>query len=359
MMERYQDDYFKQSAVCTDFRDIVKAHRETQAHVKTEARSLKVLTSDDLDVVTTVPDYLIEDTDRRSGLYLQADEQIVPLRDFAINSLDNLCGVKGAFLGWLPRKEHAEMLNTYAIPFIPKNRKFSLFMEDEKCSGVLGAESFSEIPAQSVFEAVDDYLMDNLPEATYAGGSFSHLYVEEKWNLAAYADDFSAYTDGIKVTPEISISTSDCGASSVTLRPYLVGSVVMPMDPLRVPHKGRHGLEDVKEALNQVYALIEKGCSSITHLKSIVIRYPETTILRVMKSCKIPKEAGLKVAEEFEIMYGGAECTAFDIYQAVCQTLMMIPADATMEQRFRFFDDVARVAGINWKKHDLPGKYSW
>ena len=60
MMERYQDDYFKQSAVCTDFRDIVKAHRETQAHVKTEARALKVLTSDDLDVVTTVPDYLIE-----------------------------------------------------------------------------------------------------------------------------------------------------------------------------------------------------------------------------------------------------------------------------------------------------------
>lgn len=336
----------------------VAEHRQSQRFVDVMADELKVMTSEQMEVAIDVPEYLVTDTDTYgSKLYLDAYGEILPLRNFAINSLDNMLGVKGDFVGWMPAKAHAEMLNEYAIRYAPK-KALSLFVEDEKVSAVVGKNSFAEIPAWDVLNAVTDYLSSEFPKANYVRGSFSHEYVEEIWRLDHYADLFRSFLPDMKLNPRFSISTSDCGSSAVTIRPSLEGDVIMPANPLRVQHRGKNGMENVKEALNKVYSLIEKGCNSLKKLSEIRIEYPDTTILRVMKANKIPKVEGIKVAAAFSENRGSV-VTALDIYQAVCETLMYVPANASLEKKFRAQDDVARVAGINWAQYDLPGKFSW
>lgn len=360
-MERFIDNYFAAHKSRENFAEELAEHRETQRFVYLKANDLVVMTSDCLEVQEKVHSHLIKDTDENgSGLYLKAKGEILPLRSFALYSLDNMLGVKGQFLTWMSVKDHAAMLNEYAIPNVPKSKKLALFVEDEKVSAVLGVPSFSEIPAVDVHRTVAEYIAEEFPSAEYGGGSFSHEYVEEVWNLSYYAESFDAVLEGRRMEPSFSICTSDCGASSVTIRPFLKeGPIMMPADPLRIQHRGKNGIEEVREALQKVYAVIEKGCATVQELSETVIFHPITTLKRVMKANKIPKLAGLNAIERFETMNGDAACSALDIYQCVCETLMYVPADATMEQKFRYTDDVARVAGVNWKKFDLPGEYNW
>ena len=52
---------------------------------------------------------------------------------------------------------------------------------------------------------------------------------------------------------------------------------------------------------------------------NIEIRYPVTTLMRVLKRIKAPKKASYEAMDYFMAIHGDAPCTAYEIGRASCR----------------------------------------
>ena len=341
------------------FYEELAIHHSTQRTLESEGSGFSVVP---VDAVTALSGVLLDDTRMNSRLCLKVGEEYIPLRACAVNSLNTICGVKGGFLARLTPAEHADLLNDFAIRKFSSKKKVRLFEQDGKVTGVLGGTTYKEIPAIRIFEETKDFMDSYFPRYHFRAGYFSHAIILFGFDLSEHADEFGAVLEGIRLKPVFWLQTSDCGLSSVTIRPYLKdGNADFPVNPLRILHKGKttdDALDEVREALNQCYSLIDKGLNEVRVLADIRIDHPHTTLLRVMKACKINQAAALTVAEIYRDSWG-MSCTALDLFRCICETQMYLPPDQSIEQRFRTSDDIARTAAVNWKKYDLPGDFTW
>lgn len=93
-----------------------------------------------------------------------------------------------------------------------------------------------------------------------------------------------------KMVPALRFSTSDVGMSGANLYPiFLVGaeSRIVPLGySIRTEHKNGVDMQYFEEQLRLVYAQFEKALDKQVQLMNIEIRYPVTTLMRVLKRIK-------------------------------------------------------------------------
>lgn len=359
-MKVYSDGFEKRFDDYQEFMDFIAERRATQCLIDAgDVSVLKLLPQDDLDVAFGVEKELRDDTDTAgTGLYWQTgDGRVIPSRSAPLSQALNQLGCRGQFLERLGNEGFADLMNGYVFPYARGPKK--IFMEDGKASGFVSATEFTEIPAYDVMGTVTQFFAEEFPKAEFESGTFTHEYTWAVWSLESHMDRFSVL-DGTGIIPKLTVVTSDCGLSSVTVRPYMKGKHFgIPVRPLRVQHRGKAGLGSVRAELEKAYSMVIRTLADLEALKEVPVNNPVSTLKRLMKEEKLPKREALEAAEHFRLANGDGPCTAFDCYMAVCEVLQLLPGEMSAEQRFRAEDSVCRCMSARWHDYDLPGDFSW
>ena len=114
------------------------------------------------------------------------------------------------------------------------------------------------------------------------------------------------------------------------------------------------------EQLGLVYAQFEKALDKQVQLMNIEIRYPVTTLMRVLKRIKAPKKASYEAMDYFVAIHGDSPCTAYELFMQMSDVIFSAQCDGASGQRIAQLEEiVSRALNVNWHEYDHPGDFKW
>ena len=202
---------------------------------------------------------------------------------------------------------------------------------------------------------------------------FDHSIATAIWRLDGQADNLlDTYHREItakglqteKMVPALRFSTSDVGMSGANLYPiFLVGaeSRIVPLGySIRTEHKNGVDMQYFEEQLRLVYAQFEKALDKQVQLMNIEIRYPVTTLMRVLKRIKAPKKASYEAMDYFVAIHGDSPCTAYELFMQMSDVIFSAQCDGASGLRIAQLEEiVSRALNVNWHEYDHPGDFKW
>lgn len=115
-----------------------------------------------------------------------------------------------------------------------------------------------------------------------------------------------------------------------------------------------------EEQLGLVYAQFEKALDKQVQLMNIEIRYPVTTLMRVLKRIKAPKKASYEAMDYFMAMHGDSPCTAYELFMQMSDVIFSAQCDGASGLRIAQLEEiVSRALHVNWHEYDHPGDFKW
>lgn len=259
---------------------------------------------------------VLEDTMENTSLLLKVDGKDYPVRSCALKTVLERARISGHALNKVSKSVFAEILN-YCMGVASGDSLIKV--ADEKVSAVHGGDpkDYTVMEMLPLFKATNDFLNREYPGNRFMTAHFDHSIATAIWCLDGQADKLlDTYHREIaakglradKLVPALRFSTSDVGMSGANLYPiFLAGaeSRIIPLGyPIRTEHKNGSGMEYFEEQLGLVYAQFEKAVDKQVQLMNIEIRYPVTTLMRVLKRIKAPKKASYE-AMDYEDMKEG------------------------------------------------------
>ena len=152
--------------------------------------------------------------------------------------------------------------------------------------------------------------------------------------------------------------------SGANLYPILLAgnkSQIIPLGyPLRTQHKSGNDMEYFEEQLGLVYAQFEKAVDKQVQLLNIEIRYPVTTLMRVLKRIGAPKKASYEAMDNFVAIHGDDPCTAYELFMQMSDVIFDAQCDGASGLRIAQLEEiVSRALNVNWHEYDHPGDFKW
>ena len=246
---------------------------------------------------------------------------------------------------------------------------------DEKVSAVHGGDpkDYTVMEMLPLFKATSDFLNREYPGSTFMTAHFDHSIATAIWRLDGQADNLlDTYHREIaakglqteKMVPALRFSTSDVGMSGANLYPiFLVGaeSRIVPLGySIRTEHKNGVDMQYFEEQLRLVYAQFEKALDKQVQLMNIEIRYPVTTLMRVLKRIKAPKKASYEAMDYFVAIHGDSPCTAYELFMQMSDVIFSAQCDGASGLRIAQLEEiVSRALNVNWHEYDHPGDFKW
>ena len=93
---------------------------------------------------------------------------------------------------------------------------------------------------------------------------------------------------------------------------------------------------------------------------NIEIRYPVTTLMRVLKRIKAPKKASYEAMDYFMAIHGEDPCTAYDLFMQMSDVIFSAQCDGASGSKIaQMEENVARAFTVRWKDYDIPGEAKW
>ena len=109
-----------------------------------------------------------------------------------------------------------------------------------------------------------------------------------------------------------------------------------------------------------VYAQFEKALDKQVQLMNIEIRYPVTTLMRVLKRIKAPKKASYEAMDYFVAIHGDSPCTAYELLMQMSDVIFSAQCDGASGLRIAQLEEiVSRALNVNWHEYDHPGDFKW
>ena len=213
----------------------------------------------------------------------------------------------------------------------------------------------------TLFKATSDFLNREYPGNTFMTAHFDHSIATAIWRLDGQADNLlDTYHREIaakglqteKMVPALRFSTSDVGMSGANLYPiFLVGaeSRIVPLGySIRTEHKNGVDMQYFEEQLRLVYAQFEKALDKQVQLMNIEIRYPVTTLMRVLKRIKAPKKASYEAMDYFVAIHGDSPCTAYELFMQMSDVIFSAQCDGASGLRIAQLEEiVSRALNVN------------
>lgn len=315
---------------------------------------------------------VIEDTMENTSLLLKVDGKDYPVRSCAIKTVLERARISGHALNKVSRSVFAEILN-YCMGVAAGDSLIKI--ADEKVSAVHGGDpkDYTVMEMLPLFKATRDYLDREYPGNQFVTAHFDHSIATAIWRLDGQADELlDTYHREIaakgltasKLIPALRFSTSDVGMSGANLYPiFLAGgnSRIIPLGyPIRTEHKNGYDLEYFEEQLGLVYAQFEKAIDKQVQLMNIEIRYPATTLMRVLKRIKAPKKASYEALDYFVALHGEDPCTAYDLFMQMSDVIFSAQCDGASGVRIAQLEEIiSRALSVNWHEYDHPGDFKW
>ena len=315
---------------------------------------------------------VLEDTMENTSLLLKVDGKDYPVRSCALKTVLERARISGHALNKVSKSVFAEILN-YCMGVASGDSLIKV--ADEKVSAVHGGDpkDYTVMEMLPLFKATNDFLDREYPGNRFMTAHFDHSIATAIWRLDGQADKLlDTYHREIaakglradKLVPALRFSTSDVGMSGANLYPiFLAGaeSRIIPLGyPIRTEHKNGSDMEYFEEQLGLVYAQFEKAVDKQVQLMNIEIRYPVTTLMRVLKRIKAPKKASYEAMDYFMAIHGDAPCTAYDLFMQMSDVIFSAQCDGASGMRIAQLEEiVSRALNVNWHEHDHPGDFKW
>lgn len=315
---------------------------------------------------------VLEDTMENTSLLLKVDGKDYPVRSCALKTVLERARISGHALNKVSKSVFAEILN-YCMGVASGDSLIKV--ADEKVSAVHGGDpkDYTVMEMLPLFKATNDFLDREYPGNRFMTAHFDHSIATAIWCLDGQADKLlDTYHREIaakglradKLVPALRFSTSDVGMSGANLYPiFLAGaeSRIIPLGyPIRTEHKNGSGMEYFEEQLGLVYAQFEKAVDKQVQLMNIEIRYPVTTLMRVLKRIKAPKKASYEAMDYFMAIHGDAPCTAYDLFMQMSDVIFSAQCDGASGMRIAQLEEiVSRALNVNWHEYDHPGDFKW
>lgn len=255
---------------------------------------------------------ILEDTMENTSLLLKVDGKDYPVRSCALKTVLERARISGHALNKVSKSVFAEILN-YCMGVASGDSLIKV--ADEKVSAVHGGDpkDYTVMEMLPLFKATNDFLDREYPGNRFMTAHFDHSIATAIWRLDGQADNLlDTYHREIaakglqteKMVPALRFSTSDVGMSGANLYPiFLVGaeSRIVPLGySIRTEHKNGVDMQYFEEQLRLVYAQFEKALDKQVQLMNIEIRYPVTTLMRVLKRIKAPKKASYAIERRLQ-----------------------------------------------------------
>ena len=316
---------------------------------------------------------ILADTMENTSLLLSVNGQDYPVRSCALKTILERARISGNALGKVSKTVLTQILN-YCLDVATGDSLIKV--ADEKVSAVHGGDpsDYAVLEMQAMFQTVKDFLDREFPGNTFLTANYDHSIVTAIWSLDGQASDLlDTYNrelaahglyGKVKVTPGLRFTTSDVGMSGANLYPiFLAGaeSRIIPLGyPIRTEHKNGSGMEYFEEQLGLVYAQFEKAVDKQVQLMNIEIRYPVTTLMRVLKRIKAPKKASYEAMDYFMAIHGDDPCTAYDLFMQMSDVIFSAQCDGASGMRIAQLEEiVSRALNVNWHEYDHPGDFKW
>ena len=315
---------------------------------------------------------VLEDTMENTSLLLKVDGKDYPIRSCAIKTVLERARISGHALNKVSKTVFAEILN-YCMGVASGDSLIKI--ADEKVSAVHGGDpkDYTVMEMLPLFKATSDFLNREYPGNTFMTAHFDHSIATAIWRLDGQADNLlDTYHREIaakglqteKMVPALRFSTSDVGMSGANLYPiFLVGaeSRIVPLGySIRTEHKNGVDMQYFEEQLRLVYAQFEKALDKQVQLMNIEIRYPVTTLMRVLKRIKAPKKASYEAMDYFVAIHGDSPCTAYELFMQMSDVIFSAQCDGASGLRIAQLEEiVSRALNVNWHEYDHPGDFKW
>ena len=315
---------------------------------------------------------VLEDTMENTSLLLKVDGKDYPVRSCAIKTVLERARISGHALNKVSKSVFAEILN-YCMGVASGDSLIKV--ADEKVSAVHGGDpkDYTVMEMLPLFKATSDFLNREYPGNTFMTAHFDHSIATAIWRLDGQADNLlDTYHREIaakglqteKMVPALRFSTSDVGMSGANLYPiFLVGaeSRIVPLGySIRTEHKNGVDMQYFEEQLRLVYAQFEKALDKQVQLMNIEIRYPVTTLMRVLKRIKAPKKASYEAMDYFVAIHGDSPCTAYELFMQMSDVIFSAQCDGASGLRIAQLEEiVSRALNVNWHEYDHPGDFKW
>ena len=315
---------------------------------------------------------VLEDTMENTSLLLKVDGKDYPVRSCALKTVLERARISGHALNKVSKSVFAEILN-YCMGVASGDSLIKV--ADEKVSAVHGGDpkDYTVMEMLPLFKATSDFLNREYPGNTFMTAHFDHSIATAIWRLDGQADNLlDTYHREIaakglqteKMVPALRFSTSDVGMSGANLYPiFLVGaeSRIVPLGySIRTEHKNGVDMQYFEEQLRLVYAQFEKALDKQVQLMNIEIRYPVTTLMRVLKRIKAPKKASYEAMDYFVAIHGDSPCTAYELFMQMSDVIFSAQCDGASGLRIAQLEEiVSRALNVNWHEYDHPGDFKW
>ena len=315
---------------------------------------------------------VLEDTMENTSLLLKVDGKDYPVRSCAIKTVLERARISGHALNKVSKTVFAEILN-YCMGVASGDSLIKI--ADEKVSAVHGGDpkDYTVMEMLPLFKATSDFLNREYPGNTFMTAHFDHSIATAIWRLDGQADNLlDTYHREIaakglqteKMVPALRFSTSDVGMSGANLYPiFLVGaeSRIVPLGySIRTEHKNGVDMQYFEEQLRLVYAQFEKALDKQVQLMNIEIRYPVTTLMRVLKRIKAPKKASYEAMDYFVAIHGDSPCTAYELFMQMSDVIFSAQCDGASGLRIAQLEEiVSRALNVNLHEYDHPVDFNW
>jgi len=355
---------------------------EREANAAWETRHAKELRIEALDGKTTVltpppgmsvmeGKAIIEDTMENTRLLLKAKDLVYPVRGCAIMSLLKRAKISGTALNKVEKPVLARILN-HCLKIATGDAL--LRIADGKVSAVHAGDrnDYAILEMPELFIRTANYLEENFPSRTFAGGSFEHSMVTAVWELTGESSMVKSYQDALtlhgvayeELKPAIRLTSSDAAFSGANLYPTMFtgtrGGTITLGNPLKLEHKDSADLKKFDGQLNLLCSQYQLAIGKLKKLLDIDVHNPINCMLRVCKNIGIGKKLAYEAAEQFKVLHGEDPCTAHDIYYGINEVVFMLQCEGnTGSKVVRMEENVARALSVRWNDFDIPGDFKW
>jgi hypothetical protein len=316
---------------------------------------------------------ILADTMENTSLLMSVNGTEYPVRSCAIKTILERARISGHALNKVSASVFTAILN-YCMDVA--SGESLIKVADDKVSAVHGGDpkDYAVLEMLPLFVRVKDYLDANFPGNTFLTANFDHSFATAIWRLDGQADDLldtyrrevaaKNLKSSTTVTPALRFMTSDVGMSGANLYPILLlggGSRILPLGyPIKTEHKSGASLDYFDDQLAMLYARFTEAITKQTKLLDIEIRYPNTTLLGVLKRVGAPKKASYETADSFAAQNGDDPCTAYELYLAMSDVIFSAQCEGASGGRIaRLEEIIARALNVNWLEYDRPGSFNW
>ncbi len=380
-MQNYQDRY---NVSFNSFADIYACHAylsEESNWRKCKVKDLKVeplvkpspLLGEYGRYASGVSEAAIDDTAENTGLAVNVNGDLYPLRDTAYKTLLDRAKINGTVLPKLSKNVLSDILNECLS--ISESDALVL-IRDEKISAIHSGDEkdYSVLPIERLLDSVQYKLNERFPGNVFEGGYSDHSITTAMWNMPNQKDELiGAYTRLIKsqgmtaladkLVPAIRFITSDTGVASAKVSAFLSdGSMLIHIGScIAVEHRNGKTVDNFKDSLDMLFAQFGDNVKKLMELVNIPLMYPVNAMTRICKKLAMPKKAATMAIKQFaDTCNPGVVVSAHDVFYAMQEIPFLLKCDNVPESKVVAVEEnMARVLHLNWDEFDLATEVSY